>query len=59
MEDFTYKNFVVVPYNHWKYDTVWIVEITDPEVGFQLFTRVFALDPREASQRAIEIFADK
>ena len=57
-EGYQYKDYVIVPYNHWKYDTVWIVEVKDPILGLVHITNVNALDPERAAEKAIEEFED-
>ena len=57
-EDYHYRDYVIVPYNHWKYDTNWIVEIKDPVIGLVHITRAVALDPERAAEIAVEEFIE-
>lgn len=45
-------NLEAVPYNHWKYDTEWLVYITDKDKK-GAFISVEALDEAEAVKLAI------
>jgi hypothetical protein len=55
---FTHNEFMVIPYNHWKYDTQWLVEIRDKKLVTIFITLVTALDPDGAAECAIEEFVE-
>lgn len=57
-QGFKYKEYTVVPYNHWKYDTAWVAEIYDPELGLIHVGHVSALDPQRACELAMEEYVE-